>query len=89
MTHRHHTAGRALRLVLANYRKDIEAERILIEEIDGCGWCWFLVAEELAGFIDREIGAAVRERGLTAERVEAHLAALIADQLDADGNFAA
>jgi hypothetical protein len=52
--HRHHVAGRALRLLIAQLRDpldELEAQTILIDEINGCELCWFLVAQDLAGML--------------------------------------
>jgi hypothetical protein len=58
IAHRHHVAGRALRLLIAQLRDpldELEAQKILIDEIDGCGFCWFLIAQELAAMLGAEI----------------------------------
>lgn len=64
--HRHHTGGRALRLLLARFRggplDELECTNILIDELTDCdGCCWFVIADQLADMLKREVVARIAE----------------------------
>lgn len=84
--HRHHVPGRALRKLLAGLRSpldSLDAEMILIREINGCEFCWFLIADELAGVLRAEIRARIAEHpGTTVDGYIRYCEQRLLEQLD-------
>ena len=96
--HRHHTPGRAMRLLLARLHSgtaaeifaDLDSEMTLINEIGDCSSCWFRIADELADMIICEVTAQVREHPhMNLDGFVRWFAHLLAEQLDHDDEDAA